>query len=154
MFSHQVVSSSPRPHELQHTRLPCPSLSPWGCSNSCPLSQWCHRTILSSIASFFSSPQSSPASVSFPVNQLFASGGRSTGASASVSVLLMNIQAWFPLGSTGWSPCCPVDSQESSPAPHFEIIISLVLSFLYASTLTSVHNYWETHSFHCMDFCW
>ena len=100
-FGHQVMSSSLRPHELQHTRLPCPSLSSWACSNSCPLSQWCHPTILSSVVSFFSSPQSIQASVSFPMNQLFASGGQSTGASASASVLPMNIQGWFPWGLTG-----------------------------------------------------
>ena len=89
------------PHELQHTRLPCPSLSPWVCSNSCPLSQWCHPTISSSVAPFSSYSQSFPASGSFPVTWLFKSGGQSIGASASAPVLPMNIQGWFPLGLTG-----------------------------------------------------
>ena len=90
-----------QPQGLQHTRLPCPSLSPGVCSNSCPLSQWCRPTNSSSAAPFFCLP-SFPASGSFPLNQLFTSGGRNIGASASVSVLPMNIQDWFPLGWTGW----------------------------------------------------
>ena len=87
------------PHELQHTSLPCPSLSPGVWSNSCPLSQWCHWTISSAINPFPSCPQSFPASGSFPMNELFASGGQSIGALASV--LPVNIQGWFPLGLTG-----------------------------------------------------
>ena len=101
LFSHSVMPDSLRPHGLQHTRLPCPSLSPRVCSNSCPLIQWCHPTIASSIAPFSSCPQSFPAWRSFPVSQLFASGGQSIGASASAWVLPMNIQGWFPLGLTG-----------------------------------------------------
>ena len=100
-FTCQVVSNSLRPHKLQHTRLPCPSLSPRVFSNSCPLSQWCHPTISSSIAPFSFFPQSFPASESFPMSQLFASGDQSIGISASTSVLPMNIQDWFPLGWTG-----------------------------------------------------
>ena len=88
------------PHELQHTRLPCPSVSPRVCSNSCPLSQWCHHTTSSSVT-LFSCPQSFPASGSFPISRLFASGGRSTGASASASILPINIQGWFLIGLTG-----------------------------------------------------
>ena len=86
-------------HILQHARLPCPSLSPRACSNSCPLSQWCHPAISSSVIPFSSCPQSFPASGSFPVSQIFASGGESIGASASV--LTVNSQGWFPLGLTG-----------------------------------------------------
>ena len=78
----------------------CPSPSPRVCSNSCPLSQWCHPTISSSLIPFFSCPQSFPTSGSFPISRLFASGSQSIGASASVSVLPMNIQGWFPLGLT------------------------------------------------------
>ena len=89
-------------HGLQHARLPCPSLPPKVCSNSCPLSRWCHPTISSSVVPFSSCLQSFPASRSFPMSQVFASGGRSIGASASASVLPMNIQGWFPLGWTGW----------------------------------------------------
>ena len=95
------MSNSLRYHGLQHTRLPCPSLSPGARSNSCPLSQWCHPTISSSITPFSSCPQTFSSSRSFPMNQLFASGGQSTGASASASVLPMNIQDWFPLRLTG-----------------------------------------------------
>ena len=91
------------PHELQHTRLPCPSLSPRVCSNSGPLSHsWCHPTISTSVVPFSSCPQSFPASGSFPMNRLFTSDGQSIGASASVSVLPMTIQGWFCLGWTGW----------------------------------------------------
>ena len=99
-----VAQSYPtlRPHEPQHTRPPCPSPTPGVYPNSCPLSQWCHPTISSSVGSFSSHRQSFPASGSFPVSQLFASGGQRIGVSASASVLPMNIQDWFPLGSTGW----------------------------------------------------
>ena len=86
---------------LLHARLPRPSLSPGPCSNSCPLNQWCHPAISSSVLPFSSCLQSFPASGSFPVSQLFASGGQSTGASASASVLPMNIQDLFSLGLTG-----------------------------------------------------
>ena len=87
-------------HGLQHARLPCPSLSFEICSNSYPLSQWCHLAISSSVATF-SCFQFFPASGSFPMNQLFAAGGQSIGTSASSSVLPMNVQGWFPLGLTG-----------------------------------------------------
>ena len=100
-FSHSVVSDSLQPHGLQHTRLPCPSPSPGACSNSCPSSQWCHPTISSSVTPFSSCLQSFPASGSFPMNWLLASGDQSIGASASALVLPMNIQGWFPLGLTG-----------------------------------------------------
>ena len=86
------------PNGLQHARLPCPSLSPRVCSNSCPLSQWCHPIISSFVVPFSSCSQSFPASGSLPVSLVFISGGQSVGASASV--LLMNIWGWFPLGLT------------------------------------------------------
>ena len=89
-------------HGLQHARLPCPSPSPRVHSNSCPLSRWCHPTISFSVTPFSFCLQSFPASGSFPMSQHFASGGQSIGASASASVLLMDIQDWFPLGLTGW----------------------------------------------------
>ena len=101
-FSHSVVSDSSQPHGLQHARLPCPSPTPRAYSNSCPLSWWCHPTISSSVVPFSSCFQSFPASRSFPMSQFFTSGGQSIGVSASASVLLMNIQDWFPLGWTGW----------------------------------------------------
>ena len=101
VFSHSVVSNSLQPHGLQQARLPCPSLIPRAYSNSCPLNRWCHPTISSSVIPF-SHLQSFPASGFFPMSQFFASGGQCIRASASVSVLPMNIKDWFPLGLTGW----------------------------------------------------
>ena len=95
VFSCSVLSDSLRPHGLQHARLPCPSPSPGACSNSCPLSWWCHPIISFSVFPFPSCLLSFPASGSFPMHQLFSLGGQSTGASASI--LPMNIQGWFPL---------------------------------------------------------
>ena len=100
-FSCSVVSDSLRPHGLQHARLPCPSPTPRACSNSCSSSRWCHPTISSSAVPFSSCLQSFPASGSFSMSWLFASGGQSIRASTSASVLPMNIQDWFPLGWTG-----------------------------------------------------
>ena len=100
-FSHLVVSDSLWSHGLQHVSLQCPSLTLGAWSNSCPLSQWCHPTISSSIDPISSCLQSLTESGSFLMSQLFALGGQSIGASASGSVLLMNIQDWFPLGLTG-----------------------------------------------------
>ena len=101
-FSCSVVSNSLWPHGLQHTRPLCPSPTPRVYSNSCPLSQWCHATISSSVIPFSSRLQSFPASGSFPMNQFFASGGQSIRVSASASVLPMNTHDWSPLGWTGW----------------------------------------------------
>ena len=101
-FSCSVVSSSLWPHELQHARPFCPSPTPGVYPNSCPLSQWCHLTISSSVVPFSSCFQSFPTSGSFQMSQLFTSGGQNIGVSASTSVLLMNTQDWFPLGWTGW----------------------------------------------------
>ena len=102
LFSCSVMSISLWPHGLHHARLPCPSQSPGACSHSCPSSWWCHPTISSSLIPFSSCLQSFPISGSFPVSQLFTSDGQSIGASASASVLPMNIQDWFPLGWTSW----------------------------------------------------
>ena len=102
LFSCWVVYDSLWPHRLQQARLPCPSLSPGVCSNPCRMSQWCHSTISSSCLLFSACLQSFPASGSFPMSQLFASGGQCIGASASASVLPMNTQDCFPLGWTGW----------------------------------------------------
>ena len=101
-FSRSVVSNSLRPHESQHTKPPCPSPTPRVYSNSCPSSRWCHQASSSSVVPFSSCPQSLTASGSFPVSQLFTSGGQSIGVSASASVLPMNTQDWSPLGWTGW----------------------------------------------------
>ena len=101
LFGSSIMSDSLWPHGLQHTRLPCPSLFPRACSNSCPLSWWCHATISSSVIPISSCLQSFPASGSFQISQSFQSSGQRNGASASASVLPMNIQDWFPLGLTG-----------------------------------------------------
>ena len=101
-FTHSIMSNSLWPHDLQHTRPPCPSPTPRAYSDSCPWSRWCHPTISSSVIALSSHLQSFPVSGSFPMSQFFASGGQSIGVSASVSVLPMNTQDWFPLGWTGW----------------------------------------------------
>ena len=145
------MSDSLRPHGLQHARLPCPSPTPTACSNSCPLSRWCHSTISSSVVPFSSCLQSFPASRSFPVSHFFASGGQTIGASASV--LPMNIQDWFPLGLTGLISLQSKGLQESLPTPQFKSINSSSLSFLYGPTLTSIHDYWENHNFDYIDLC-
>ena len=103
-FSCSVVSDSLRLHESQHARTPCPSPTPGVYPNPCPSSQWCQSAISSSVVPFSSCLQSFPALGSFPMSQLFASGGQSIGVSASTSVLLMNTQDWSPLGWTGWIP--------------------------------------------------
>ena len=137
----------------QHARLPCPSPSPRACSDSCPLSLWCHPTILSSVVPFSSCYQSFPASESFPMSQLFASAGQSIESSASASVLPMNIQDWFPLGLTGL------------------ILHSKGLSRVFSNTTVQKHQFFSTqlslwsnshirtwllenNSFDCMDLCW
>ena len=101
-FSHSVVSNSLQSQELQHTRAPCLSPAPGVHPNPCPSCRWCHPTISSSVFLFSFCPQSFPASGSFQMSQLFASGGQSIGVSASASVLPMNTQDWSPLGWTGW----------------------------------------------------
>ena len=101
-FSCSAMSDSLRPHVSQHARPPCPSSTSGVHSNSCPLSQWCHPAISSSVIPFSSCPQSLPASVSFPVSQLFAWGGQGIGVSALGSVLPKNTQDWSPLEWTGW----------------------------------------------------
>ena len=118
-FSHSVTSNSLRPHGLQHARFPCPLSTLGAYLNLCPSHWWWHPTILSSVIPFSSRLQSFPALGSFQMSQLFASGGQSIGASASASVLLMNIQDWFPLGLTGWI-CLQPKRLSSSPTPPVE----------------------------------
>ena len=117
-------------HGLQHTRLLCPSLSPGVCSNSCPLSWWCHPTTSSSVVPFSSCPQSFPSSGSFPMNRLFTSCGQSIGVSALASVLSMSGQGWFPLGLTGLISLLSKGLSRVSPAPWFESINYFTLSIL------------------------
>ena len=137
-FSCSVVSDSLQPHGLQHARPPSPT--PGVYSNSCPLSRCCHPTISSSVIPF-SCLQSFPASRSFPVSQLFTSGGQSIGISASASVLPMNIQHWFPLGWTGLISLQSKGLSRVFSNTTVQNISSSALSFLYCPTLTSVHDY-------------
>ena len=122
------MSISLQPHELQHARPLCRSPFPRACSDSCPLSWWCHPTISSSVIRFSSCLQSFPASGSFSMSQFFPLGGQSTGVSASASVLPVNIQEWFPLRLVG-SPWYPKDSQVSSQIPQFKSINSSCSAF-------------------------
>ena len=142
------------PHGLQPTRLPCPSLSPRVCSNSCPLSWWCHPTIPSSVIPFSSCLQSFPASESFLMSQLFTPVGQSIGASASAispsseySGLISFRIDWFDLLSV-WGTLKSL-LQHHSLKHQFSM-----LSLLYGPTPTSVHDYWKNHSFEYTDLCW
>ena len=142
-FSCSVVSNSLQPHELQHAKPPCPSPTPGVYSHSCPLSWWCHPTISSSLVPSSSCLQSFPASGSFQMSQFFESGGQNIGSfrfsispSNEYSGLISFRMDW-------WFPCCPRDSQESSPTPQFKSINSSALSLLYSPTLTSIHDYWK-----------
>ena len=153
-FCCSVESISAWPYELQHPRPPCPSLTPGACSNSCPSSWWCHQTSSFSVTLFSSCLQTFPASGSFPMSQLFTSGGQSIGVSASTSVFPMNIQYWFPLGLTGLMSLQSLDSQESSPTPQFKSIYLSVLNFLYSLIFISIRDYWKNHNFDQMAYFW
>ena len=145
-FSHSVVSDSLWSHESQHARPPCPSPTPRVHSNSHPSSRWCHPAISSSVVPFSSCPQSLPASESFPMSQLFAGGGQSTGVSASASFLPKNTQDWSPLEWTGWislqsKGLSRVFSNTTVQKHQFS-----TLSLLHSRTLISIHDYWKNHS--------
>ena len=129
------MSNSGRPHGLQHARLPCPSLSPRVCTHSCPLHQWCHPTISSSDALFSFCSQSSPASGTFPMSQLFPADDQNTGVSTSSSVLSMSMQHWFPLRATDFDYLAIQGTHKSSPAPLLESINSSSLHLLYNPVL-------------------
>ena len=137
-FSHSVVSDSLRPHELQHVRPPCPSPTSGACSNSCPSSQWCHPTILSSVIHFFCL-QSFPASESLPMSQFFTSGGQNIGVSASTSVLPKNTQDWSPLGWTGWISF-QSKGLSSLLQHHSSKTLILQCSAFFIVQLTSMHD--------------
>ena len=131
-----------QPHGLQYSRPPCPSPTPGVHPNSCPLSWWCHPTISSSITPFSSHSQCFPASRSFQMSQLFASGGQSIRVSPSV--LPKNTQGWSPLGWTSW-----ISLQSKGLSRVFSnttVQNSFALSFLYSLTLSSIHDYWKHHS--------
>ena len=146
-FSCSVVNDSLWPHEAQHVRPPCPLPTPGACSNSCPLSWWCHLTISPSVIPFSSRLQSFSTSGSFPMSHFFASGGQRIGVSASASVPPVNIQDWFPLGWIGRLSLHSKGLSESSPTPQFKSINSLTLCFLYNPALTCIHDYWMIDSF-------
>ena len=149
-FSHSVMSDSLRPHGLQHTslsiRFPWVSPTPGACSYPCPLSLWCHPTISPSVVALSPCLQSFPASGSFPMSQFFASGGQSIGVSASASALPMNIQDWSPLGWAGWISLQSKGLSRVFSNTTIKSINSLVLSFLYSPTLTSIYDHWKNHS--------
>ena len=134
-------------HRLQHARCSCPLTTPGAYSNSCPSCWWCHPTISSTVVPFSSCLQSFPASGSFSMRQFFASGGQSIGASASASVLPMNIQEWFSL--TDWFDLLAVQETLKSllQHPQFKSINSSAHSLFYCPTLTSIHDCWKNHSF-------
>ena len=137
-----------RPHELQHARLPYSSLSSRVCSDSSPLSQWCHQTISSSIVPFSSCPQSFPASGSFQMIQFSASGGQSIGVSASASVLPVNIQDWFPLGLIDWISLQSKGLSRVFSNTTVQSINSSALSLLYGPVLNShVHMVQLSHPY-------
>ena len=146
------MSDSLQPHRLQHTRLPCPSLSPKICSNSRPLCPWCHPTI-SLCFLFLFLPSIFPSIRIFPNEQALCITwpkywSFSFGISPSNEYLeLIFFRIYF------WSPCSPRDSQEFSPTPLFKSINSLALNLLCDTTLISIHDYWKNHSFDYMDLC-
>ena len=146
LFSLSVMSDSWQPHGLQHARPPCPSPTPGVHSNSCPLRQWCHPTISSSVVLFSSCLQSFPASGSFQMTQFFTLGGQSIEVSASTSVLPMNTQDWSPLGWTGL-----ISLQSKGLSRVFSNTTVQKHQFFGAQLsfppLTSIHDYCETHTF-------
>ena len=151
LFRCSFMLNSSRPHGLQHSRLPCPTPTPRACSNSCP-------SVSDEIQP--SHPLSFPSPPAFNLSQhqgllQWVSYSHQVASSirASASVLPVNIQHWVPLGLTGFSPCSPRDSKESSPTPQFESINSLALSLLYDPALITIQNYWKNHSFDSTDFC-
>ena len=146
------MSKSLQPHGLQRARLLCPFLFPGVCSNSCSLNRWCYLAIACSATLLFCL-QSFPASGSFPVSPLFASGGQSIGASASASVLLMNIQNWFPLGLAGL-----ISLQSKGLSRDYNTTVEKHNFFgtqpsLWSSSFIQ-HDYWKNHSFDETDLCW
>ena len=140
-FSHSVVSDSLWPHESQHTIPPCPSPSPGVYSDSHPLSQWCHPAISSSVIPFSSCPQSLAASKSFPMSQLFAWGGQSTGVSALASFLPKKFQGWSSSEWTDWISLQSRNSQESSPIHNSKASILRHSAFF---TIQLSHPYMTT----------
>ena len=147
------MSDSLWPCEPQHARPPCPSPTAGVYPNPCPLSRWCHLSISSSVVPFSSCLQSFPASGSFQVSQLFASGGQSTGVSASTSVMPMNTQGWFPLGLTSLISLQSKGLSRVFSSNTVQMYQFFDISLLYGPTFTSIHDYWENHRFDYTDLC-
>ena len=145
-FSPSIVSDSLWPRGLQHTGPPCPSPTPGAYSNSCPSSQWCHPAISSSVVPSSSCLQSFPALGSFPMSQFFVWGGQSIGASASASVVPMNIQDWFPLGWSGWISLQSKGLSRVFSNTTLQKHQFFSTQFLCSPTLTSIHDHWKNHS--------
>ena len=143
------------PMECNMPGLPVHHQVPEACSNPCPLSWWCHPTISSSVIPISSCLWSFPASGFFPMNQFFMSGGQIIGvsASASASVLPVNIQDWFPLGWTGWISLQPKGLSRISSNTSSKAYIHWCSAFCYSPTLTSIHDYWKNHIFDYTDLC-
>ena len=160
-FVHSSIYQFNSVQSLSHVRLfvtpwiaacrpPCPSPTPGVYSNSCPLSQWCHPAISSSVVPFSSCPQTLPTSGSFPMSQLFTSGGQSIGVSVSASVLPTNTQDWSPLGWTGWISLQSKGLSRVFSNTTAQLFNSqfnfLPLSFLHSPTLTPIHDHWKNYS--------
>ena len=148
------MSDSLWPHGLQHTRPPCPSPNPRVYLNSCPLREWCHPTISSSVIPFSSRLQSFPELGSFK----WVSSSHQVAKVLEFQLQHQSFQ-WifrtdFLQDALVGSPCSPRDSQESSPKPQVKSINSSALSFLCSPTLTSILDYWKNHSFDQTDHCW
>ena len=142
-------------HGLQHTKLPCLSLSPRVCSNSRPLSQWCYLITSSSASLFSFCLQSFPASGSFPMRWFFTSGGQSIGASASASVLPMNIQGWFLLGFTGLISLQPSGLSRVFSSTKIQMHQSFgAQPSLWSNSHRCIYDYWKNRSFDYTDLCW
>ena len=148
------MSDSLWPQESQHARPPCWSPTPGVHSNSCPLRQWCHPAISSSVIPFSSCPQSHPASGSFPMSQFFSWGGQSIGVSALASVLPMNTQDWSPLGWTGWISLQSKGLSRVFSNTAIQKHQSLAPSCLHSPTFTSIHDHWKNHSPDKTDLYW
>ena len=151
LFSHSFMSDSLQPHGLQHTRLPCHSPSPGVSPNSSPLSWWCQSIISSSVVPFSACLQSFPSLGSFPMSWLFESDGQNIGASASATVLPMNIQGWFPLGLTGLVSLLSKGLSKVFSNTTVRRHKFFGTQSSYGPPLTFIHNYWKNHSFDYTD---
>ena len=154
LFSRSVVPDSLWPHGLQHTRISCPSPTPRSCSNSCPLSSWCHPNISSSVVSFSSCPQSFSGSGAFPMSWFFTSVSQSIGVTVSGLVLPMNILGWFSLELPGLVSLLSMGLSIIFSSTTVQKHQFFGLSLLYGPTFKSIHDHWKNRSFDFTDSCW